>query len=290
MQYTTEALKAGQALRETVVRHRKFDFALELILNVLQIGNATRAPAGLRIIAPAGSGKTFLIECLRKNIVGLPMLNDKLSIIYASLKESPSVAQIQNELLANFQYDPGIVRTRNSTNNAINVILLHAIKDLGVKLIVLDEFQHIFLTQGKISTMVIDWLKRLMNETSVPVVLIGTEKLDQLGGADPQLTTRVPTSIRLDRFTYNKDWLAFLKGLADSVEIIDMSEIYTQYAREFHAATYGNPRLLKMLLIQIVIIGATEKIEKVDIALIRKSYAMVYGPESASESPFATFS
>lgn len=290
MEYSNDALMAGKAMREVVVRHSKFNEALTLISNVVQIGNSTGAPAGVRIIAPAGSGKTFLFQCLRGNIIGLPLLRDKLAVIYASLKESPTVAQIQNELLANFQYDAGIVRTRSSTNNEINLILLRSIKDLGVKLIVLDEFQHIFLQQGKVSITVVDWVKRLMNQTGVPVVLIGTEILDQLAGIDPQLTTRVPTSIRLGLFRYDKQWLAFLKGLADSSEKIKLSDIYERYSREFYAATNGTPRLLKSLLIHIVILGVTEQKEEVDISLIQRAYELVFGPESAQESPFATFS
>lgn len=290
MEYSYDALLAGKAMREVVVRHPKFNEALTLISNVVQIGNSTGAPAGVRIIAPAGSGKTFLFQCLRKNVIGLPILKDKLAVIYASLKESPAVAQIQNELLSNFQYDAGIVRTRSSTNNEVNLILLRSIKDLGVKLIVLDEFQHIFLQHGKVSITVVDWVKRLMNETEVPVVLIGTEMLDQLAGVDPQLTTRVPTSIRLGLFRYDKHWLVFLKGLADSCDKINLSIIYENYSREFYTATNGTPRLLKSLLIHIVILGVTEKREKADISLIQRAYELVYGPESAQESPFATFS
>src|SRR3546814_14069928 len=119
MLYSPIALAAGRALQDAVIQHSSFHKALELIANAVEVGNGAGVFSGVRITAPSGSGKSLLIECLKRNIINSSFLEGEFSVIRTELKESPSVSQIQGGLLENFKY--GLMdhaRTRQTNNRS----------------------------------------------------------------------------------------------------------------------------------------------------------------------------
>lgn len=291
MLYTEKALAVGRDLRDVVIGHSGFQDALNLIANAIEIGNGAGVFTGVRIMAPSGSGKSLLIECLQNNTINSPFLNDKLSVIRTELKEAPSVSQIQGGLLDNFDYGLTDRGRRTTNNNEVHRVLIEAIRAHRVQLVVLDEFQHVFSPNSdKVATHVIDWLKRLMNITQVPAVLVGTELMDRLGEVDRQLTSRVPTAIRLLPFQCDAKWVGFLKAFAQHCTAADLSLIFeAQIATQLFRITQGVPRELKRLLVQAVVMAVSGDEKTVTRERLYAAYGSVYGPETASENPFDVF-
>ncbi|HCP77520.1 MAG: hypothetical protein CML16_17285 [Pusillimonas sp.] len=291
MLYTAKALSAGRDLRNVVIQHSSFQKALLLVANALEVGNGAGIFSGVRIMAPSGSGKSLLIDCLQKNIINSPFLEGELSVIRTELKESPSVSQIQAGLLENFKYGLIDQGRRSQNNNEVHRVLLAAMREHRVQLIVLDEFQHVFSpSSDKVSTAVIDWLKRLMNLTQVPVVLVGTELMDRLGAVDQQFTTRIPTTVKLLPFQHNAEWIGFLKAMAQQCTAVDMALIsQSPYATQLFGITQGVVRPLKTLLVQAVIMAVNAGEKHLSAERLYEAYAMVYGPEIASENPFSVY-
>lgn len=289
MSFNERAVATGKALSSSVIQYPSFTKALELISNAIEIGNGTGVFTGVRVMAPSGCGKTLLVKCLKNNTFNLDMLSHELSVITADLKEAPSVSQIQGGLLDNFKY--GLTSRRASNNNEVHRVLVSAMAEHNVRLIVLDEFQHVFSPNGdKVSTQVIDWLKRLMNITQVPVVLVGTEQMDRLGAVDPQLTTRIPTTIKLLPFQHNAEWVGFLKAFARECSAVDISIIYEpQLALQLFRVTNGVLRPLKTLIVQAVAMAVNDDEERLTRKGLYAAYRMIYGPEVSMENPFDVF-
>ncbi len=287
MPYTERALAAGRHMADVVVPHAAFCEALDLIANALDMGNAVGLFAGVRVTAPSGSGKSLLIDCLQRNTINSPYLTEPLSVIRTELKEAPSVSQIQGGLLDNFGY--GLTgRGRTTNNNEVHGVLIEAMRAHKVQLVVLDEFQHIFSpTSEKVATHVIDWLKRLMNISHVPVVLVGSKLMDRLEGADRQLTSRIPAVIRLPAFQCDAQWVGFLKAFAKECSEVDLSPIFgRQVALHLFRVTQGVPRELKRLLVQAVIMAVDSDENVITPVRLQAAYAKAYGPDKAAEDPF----
>lgn len=291
MLYAPHALAAGRALRDVVVHHSSFHKSLELIANAIEVGNGAGVFSGVRVMAPSGSGKSLLIECLKKNTINSSFLGKEFSVIRAELKESPSVSQIQAGLLDNFGYGLMDHVRRRQNNNEVHRVLLAAIQEHHVQLIVFDEFQHIFSSSNdKVSAPVVDWLKRLMNMTGVPVVLVGTELMDRLSSVDPQLTSRIPTTVKLMPFQLNAEWVGFLKALAQQCTSVDLSIVSKPpLVTQLYAVTKGVIRPLKALLVQAVIMAVNAEEKELTVERLYAAYAMVYGPEVAAENPFHVY-
>lgn len=287
MLYNDDAIRVGRAIAHSIVPYSSFTAVVRQICNAVEVGNGTTIFAGVRVAAPSGTGKTLLIKYLKDNLMRSPMFNSELSVIQASLKENPTVSQVQNELLANFNYGlDGAARRAN--NNEINLILVKAIEQHRVRLIALDEFQHVFLTGGtKVATTVIDWLKRLMNLTGVPVILMGTEMMDRLDTVDPQLTSRIPTVVKLSPFLLNTEWVGFLQALSESISAIDLSSIHRDFAADLFRATKGSPRPLKAILTQAAMVAVNQGLSTITKEVLADAYRLQYGPSSDGGNPFA---
>lgn len=288
MIFSDEAVRAGRLLSDQIISHPGFEAVVNQIESAVQIGNEVGIFSGVRIAAPSGSGKTTLMKYVGRRLQARYGFEGSTPVISGSLKENPSVSQIQAELLSNFNYALSGI-SRSVSNNDVNIVLLKAISQNRVRLIAIDEFQHVFLAGGtKVATVILDWVKRLMNLTNVPVVLVGTESMDRLEGVDAQLTTRIPIVARLSPLRLSGEWLAFLRGFVAHSPQIDLSPLCEEdIARRFYLATAGSPRMAKSLLIHAVCLGITTNQSRVCAALLKEAYRLQKGALPDEENPFA---
>ena len=79
------------------------------------------------------------------------------------------------------------------------------IGECRVELIILDEFQHFIDRDSNVILVTVsNWLKDLLNETGVPMALIGMPYSDVILHANAQLERRFAMRVSLDPFGWNK--------------------------------------------------------------------------------------
>ncbi|AUS41568.1 hypothetical protein CYD94_04580 [Ralstonia solanacearum] len=285
MSYSHRAIQAGYRINQIRIHHPAFKEALDGVGRVIQLGNNLEHPVGTCVIAPSGAGKSFLIESVQRNVCNWPFLRPE-SVLVASLKEAPTVAQIQEDLLADFNYaiPP---RTGRKTNAALFNVLVASIEQHDIQLIAIDEYQHVFLSRkDEVRVAINDWIKRLMTKTSRPVLLSGTELLRGIEKADPQLTTRISSIFNLPEFQNDLDWRGVLNGFVTATSDVDLSELNT-YAKPIFNATKGVMRTLKSLIIEAAMIAIDAETAKVEKDHLRLGFLRLFGPGSSRGNPFA---
>ena len=285
MSYSHRAIQAGYRINQIRIHHPAFKEALDGVGRVIQLGNNLEHPVGTCVIAPSGAGKSFLIESVQRNVCNWPFLRPE-SVLVASLKEAPTVAQIQEDLLADFNYaiPP---RTGRKTNAALFNVLVASIEQHDIQLIAIDEYQHVFLSRkDEVRVAINDWIKRLMTKTSRPVLLSGTELLRGIEKADPQLTTRISSIFNLPEFQNDLDWRGVLNGFVTATSDVDLSELNT-YAKPIFNATKGVMRTLKSLIIEAAMIAIDAETTKVEKDHLRLGFLRLFGPGSSRSNPFA---
>ncbi|WNC89122.1 AAA family ATPase [Paraburkholderia sp. FT54] len=241
-------------------------------------------PFGMTLLGAAGAGKSFLIECLEQNLMGWSFLRPN-AVLCASLKEEPTVAQIQADLLARFNYviPP---RITNRTNKKVFDLLKAAVKERGIKLIALDEYQHVFLSSKKdVRPAIIDWTKQLMTATQLPFLLSGTEMLRGIETGDPQLSTRVSSLYHLPEFQNDADWVGVLDAIVSRSAEIDLSLVSRKHTAVFRA-TKGVFRSLKGLLIEAAMVAVDAGEKSLKIEHLALAYQRYVGNASSKGSPF----
>lgn len=284
MNYSPKALQVGLALSQVRIHHPAFKEALDGIGRVIQLGNSLQHPIGASIIAPSGAGKTLLLESVRRNVSNWPFLRPQ-SVLVASLKEAPTVAQIQEDLLADFNYaiPP---RTGRKTNAVLFNVLIDAIEQHDIQLIALDEFHHVFLSRkDDVRTAIIDWTKRLITKGNKPVLLSGIETLRAIEKADPQLATRIPSIFNLPDFQNDENWRGVLASFAGATRDVDLSVLKTNASAVFKA-TRGVMRTLKSLAMEVAMIAVDANEPVVRKEHLRLAFQRVFGPGSSRDNPF----
>ncbi|CAH0443679.1 TniB family NTP-binding protein [Ralstonia pseudosolanacearum] len=284
MSYSPQAIKVGSRISQIRIHHTAFKEALDGVGRVIQLGNNLQHPVGACVIAPSGAGKSFLIESVQHNVCNWSFLRPE-SVLVASLKEAPTVAQIQEELLAAFKYaiPP---RTGRKTNATLFNVLVGAIEQHDIQLIAIDEYQHVFLSRKDEARVAInDWIKRLMTVTSRPVLLSGTDQLRIIEKADPQLTTRISSIFQLPSLK-DKDWLGVLNGFVTGTTDIDLSEL-NKYAKPMFIATEGVMRTLKGLIIETAMVAVDANSTKVEREHLKLAFQRLVGTGSSKRNPFA---
>jgi Cdc6-like AAA superfamily ATPase len=122
------------------------------------------------------------------------------------------------------------------------------IRECGVQLIILDEFQHfVDKDSWKVLKRVSDWLKNLIDETGVPVVLIGMPYAVEILGSpgNEQLQRRFAVRAPLDPFVWGTpdertEFRAFLKAVDDQLPLNEPSRLSDPLtAFRFYCATNG---------------------------------------------------
>jgi hypothetical protein len=84
MSYSAKAIQVGKNIDQIRVNHLAFKETLEGIGRVVQLGNSLQHPFGACVIAPAGAGKSLLIDSIKRNVYNWPFLRP-LSVLVASV-------------------------------------------------------------------------------------------------------------------------------------------------------------------------------------------------------------
>jgi Cdc6-like AAA superfamily ATPase len=172
--------------------------ALRLFLK--KVANGARSAAygmrasGVWIFGEAGSGKTTaLLECARR-LEAMADLDSDLPALFLPLLPGPTMHSLVRDLLLRLKYP--FATSRTFTERA--AILFEALKKKRVRAILIDEVQHVVEGNRVVNQVEIrDFLKRLIDETNVCLVLSGIPSATKLRDNDEQLASRVPAEVTL---------------------------------------------------------------------------------------------
>lgn len=195
-----ERIKIVEDIR---IMHPNFTKAYRLIEDCHKFSKLSADPQCMLIVGPSGSGKSTVFQSyvtLNDKIVYEETQTKKV-ILSAEIPSPTTIATVVEALLAKLG-DP--FPTRGTIGNK-NHRLMKFIKDCGVELIMLDEFQN-FVDPDKqrVLYQVSEWFKTLVNTTQVPVVLFGLEGSLEVLKCNEQLSRRFPTRYHLQPFSFKE--------------------------------------------------------------------------------------
>ena len=262
-------LESIAKIDKVVIRHPSFDRAMQGIEECLIRSKAYSEPIGCLLSGDGGYGKTTLCKVIMQKMP-IRTINDGLyekTIIpafYCSVPSPSTIKSIAAALLAQLN-DPSPLA---GTTAHMTKRLCHLLKECETKLIFLDEFHHLFNTQTsskKINTDVCNWIKSLVNSTSICICLVGLLDFTSFLSIDTQLSRRFPLHFKLTPLTAGtKDeggnLEPFLTELFNKthhkLEIrftIDPTNTHTTH--QLYLATKGNPAFLMSLIKESMVVA-----------------------------------
>lgn len=191
-----------------VLRHARFAEAMRRISYCAQFCGeiASRNPPCLALLGETGAGKTTVVQTWlaqsgeKEREEGDRLIIPILSVVIPShARKKGAAAAFLNAL-----HDPNPSR---GTEWNMLVRLYRLIQVCQVRLIVVDEFQHIIDRETqRVLHDVADFLKDLINQTHVPMILVGKlGEAEAILHSNPQLDRRVGSPYVLGPFEWDRN-------------------------------------------------------------------------------------
>jgi|GEM_PF-2903436 len=275
--------KVTNEINATIIMHPRFEQAYQGLLDIIDTASYGDLPFGATVIAPPGCGKTALTKAVARAIPSCELLKDDLRSISVTAEANAALGHFVKKLLKQLGY-PTTVRA--STLYDQSSIIAAALRERGVKVLFLDEFQHVCRGQRSLSAAAITyWIKQLADEGGVVVILLGTRELKPLTEMNDQLGSRAPAIFELREFQYNDEWIGVLKQFAVQIRSFNC-EVITELAKPIRAATHGTLRTLKQLLLTSTKAAIESNKSALDQESLCIGFARAFGTDSRTPNPF----
>ncbi|WP_461168461.1 TniB family NTP-binding protein [Uliginosibacterium sediminicola] len=238
---------------------------------LLNRARRSKSPGGLWILGHGGQGKSFLLDAFSRRHPPVDTTKwRQCEVMLIPLRSRPSKSDILLTIMLILGINPGMLKYQN--NSDLEKIVVDAMSHCGVRVILFDESQHLWLsTTGKINRSadrlggeVGDFLKELYDKTGIAFVFAGTPGLEVVVNSDSQANTRWAGVLHLKPFENDAKFSALLEALDDSLPMEERSNLAEpELLSMIHQATQGNFRRLKNLLAEAVFLAASAEERRV---------------------------
>lgn len=257
--YSQKALQAGARIEKVFVNDAGMQQVLEAFDRINQLREAISITQGMRLVGPSGCGKTTAVRYFQATLPSNGCIENSTRTLYLRLQERPSVNRLMGALLRAVRYPFASVSTHNLSLR--RDVLIEALKQRGTSMMFLDE-AHYLCQQRKdgradqLGTYATDFLRELIDEAKLILVLIGDKSLDRLGEIDSHLDARVPIRISLQNIDrLDRNWPAVVTAMFANITDVDMRGVISGAGLwRLHLATDGNMRRLKWLVSEVVMV------------------------------------
>jgi energy-coupling factor transporter ATP-binding protein EcfA2 len=281
-----------ELIKKLRIIHPRFKKAMELIKRCHDSTSISADPQCMLITGPSGSGKSTILECyirFHDKLIYEPTRTKKV-ILWAEVPSPTRITTLLETMLEQLG-DP--FPTRGTIGNK-NHRLVNLIKDCGVELIMLDEFQHFVNTENeKVNYEVADCFKSLINRTKVPVVLFGLEKAGIVLESNKQLKRRFSMRYLLSPFGYEdenriKEFRLLMRQMDTLLPFVNLAGLDNpDFADRIMAATGGIMNSIMKLIREAALIALEQGKDKIEITDLAKAYQLhAYIMKENDNNPF----
>ena len=245
-------------------------------------------PDCLLLIGPTGAGKTTIYRTYAQNYPRVETDEGSIvPIVYTAIPAPATVKGLVEAILKNLGdplYNKG--STTNQTSRAYDLLA-----KCKVELILLDEFHHFIDREyNKVLKNVCDWLKNLIINTKIPVVLFGLPESEKILTVDNwQLSRRFNYRHTLVPFPRNelgmqlfREFLSEIEGQLPLVEKSGLAE--KSLSERIYYATDGTIAHVMTLIRKGTTLAIEQDINRLDLEILNTIYHRHLKHEKSSKS------
>lgn len=214
-----------------LVPHQAYETATRRLEQCFRYASQTVEPVCIALVGESRTGKSRALEEFeQRHLPTRDADGQNVPILRVRLQSAPTVKSLVELLLLELG-DPFFDK---GTENAKTGRLQKLLKACGVTVVIVDEFQH-FVERNSMHVLhhVADWLKRLVDETHVALVVGGLPYCQAVLEQNEQLAGRFMSPIFMPRFNWNdvtlrNEFIAILEAfdtaLRDYVDLPTLHE------------------------------------------------------------------
>lgn len=215
-------------------------------------------PESIAILGVSGMGKSSLLtNYLKQHPPKVHDVYTEVPVLYAEVPPNCTIKKLATILLRAINSPFPITGDEEDRTHQ----LVTLIRECKVRLIIIDEVNHLVRGGQKTRYLVGDWIKQLITKTRVPVVLAGTPIVRDLMRTNEQMTSRFAETISIHPFSVGENSnnpigfaLSVFKSVLKDYPCIDLLAL--EHESMFAFATGGRLRSMCHLFVRAVEIGA----------------------------------
>ncbi|MNY92863.1 hypothetical protein D3C78_92590 [compost metagenome] len=288
--YSVAALRVAAEADRAFVLSPEAVHTLKALDRLFQLGTEFTTPHGMYLVGPSGSGKTATFKYFRASLPQSALFSDGFAAIGMRLQSKPKVGHLVQGLLSALKYP----FTGGSGKQLYlrRFILFEALKSSRTRLIWLDEAQHLLMTRrtsadGDFEPEGTEFLRELIDECNISLVLAGTAELNGLPKVAPHLASRTPKREEMKNFPADGNWVGFVRAFAKQCQSTDLAYVHApEIAMRLHLATDGNLRAFKLLITEAILIASDANQSPVGQETLSHAFKEVFGKATTRSNPF----
>jgi predicted AAA+ superfamily ATPase len=234
-------------------------------------------PECMLITGTKGAGKTTLIEWYASEFPVRESPDKRIVPVLVVTVPSPATVKGLAAAMLAALGDPAADKGAVSS---ITLRLRKYLKECEVELIILDEFQHFDDRQTKnVLKTISDWLKNLINETHLPIILAGMPGCESVleNKGNEQLKRRFSSRKQIAPFAWDTEHVdefkQLLKRIDDALPLLKdshLAEATTAFL--IHSATDGVINYVMKLLRWAAKLALESGLEQIDHSILAQAY------------------
>lgn len=198
--------------RERWVSYEVADVALKQMLRFLELPPNPR-PACALLVGPTNNGKSSLLHRLVKSKPWTHSPTGVVApIVFVEMPSSPTIERFYRGLISTLGAPSPSTWVRTG---ALETLCLDLLRQVGIKLLVIDEFHNILAGSRSAQLEFLNLLRFLTNRLQLSMVLSGTEHAAHAIRTDPQLENRFKPIV-LRRWAPSDESNHLIQGLVSS--------------------------------------------------------------------------
>jgi energy-coupling factor transporter ATP-binding protein EcfA2 len=274
------------------ISYPRFKEILSAINDCHHFSDLKDEPECLFLKGETGAGKTTIFKSYATDY---PRRETESGSVVPLLSVTiPSPATVKS-LVSKLLWELGDPAYDKGTTSNQTIRLIGLMKDCGVSLVFLDEFQHfIDRDSAKVLKTVSDWLKDLILDTKVPMVLIGLPEAETVFKFNSQLSRRFANRHNLSPFSWSDDsgieFRTFLHAVESQLPLMDSSNLAeSEMALRFYYASDGIVGYLMKLIRYGTHLALKQSQEKLDFPVLARAFEKhVLADKPHKKNPFIT--
>lgn len=259
---------------------------------VHEVINDTKASGkakGLLICGPSGAGKSTMIMKLMSDRRKDGVDGDNFKTIYMNTPAQPTSKSMGEAFLDHIK--DAFARKHGHSSDYKLLRITELLKELRTELLIFDEVQHIEEHRGH-TTEVANWIKYIMLNTGLAVVLIGMWNTKEILDDNQQLRRRFSATVDFHRFKIinapSDDFLALVKTLEGLIKVKSVSLTTNDMLQRLYYASYGLMDYLVKILNRSVWLVIKNNLEGITLDVLSQAFAdEVWSSKEDKRNPFS---
>ncbi len=246
-----EIIQRVNKIDEVYITHYAIKKAIEGIHRCILMSKSSKEPVNFVLSGDGGTGKTTASNAvLTKFKNSYEVRGDReVTIIPAFYALVPNPVTIKGIAFAMLK-SLGAPAPNRGTAIDLTYRLGKLLKECETQVIILDEFHHLLKKDLGKSNDVKEWLKSMINEYKVPVVLIGTPECSDIIDSDTQLARRFKYRVELKNLVFGGQEKGEYRKFVEALIKLFIKEVKVNSFPDFqalsnclplYAITGGNP-------------------------------------------------